>query len=97
MKGILEFNLEESFERAAHKRAINASTAYLCLWDIGQEIFRPARKHGYSDEPKLNELLRWKEDGDNQVAEAVEEAISILEKKFYGMLEERGISLDDLE
>jgi hypothetical protein len=96
MKGILEFNLEDSYERLAHKRAVNATAAYLALWDIGQEVFRPARKHGYLEEPRLNELLRTNQE-DNEVSLAVSEAITILEKRFYGILEKRGINLDDVE
>lgn len=31
--------------------------ALSCLWDIQQEVFRPARKHGYPD-PVVQVLLR---------------------------------------
>ena len=45
MKGILEFDLEDEFERKAHKRAVLSTEAYIALHEIGQRIFREARKH----------------------------------------------------
>lgn len=83
MKAILEFDLSDADERDAHLRAIKAPDAYAALWDIAQEVFRPARKHGYSD-PDLNKLLK---------SDDVEEAISLLEKRFYQILEDKGIDL----
>ena len=61
---------------------LQASAMRLALWDIAQNIFRPARKHGYSD-PKLEALLT------DQSADLV----GLLEEKFYEILAERGIDL----
>ncbi len=83
MKAILEFNLSDPDEREAHLRAVKVNDAYCALWEIAQDVFRPARKHGYPD-LDLNELLK---------NEQVEEAISLLEKKFYQILEDREIVL----
>jgi hypothetical protein len=96
MKGILQFDLDCVNDKLAHTRAVNATSAYLALWDVGQEVFRPARKHGYLDLPELNALLR-PNDEDTETSKAVREAISMLEKRFYEILEHRGINLDDLE
>lgn len=77
------------------------------LWDISQEVFRPARKHGYSD-PRLQLLI---EKLDEQVAQLsssgalvgwpmehdipmnATDLISLLEQKFYRILEEHEVSL----
>jgi hypothetical protein len=61
------------------QNALKASDYLRALQDIRQEIFRPARKHGYPD-TKLNELLN----GDENVAEA----IGLLEEKFSDLMRE---------
>ena len=81
MKATLEFELpeeQESFDIAARAGLLHAA-----LWDTAQEVFRPARKHGYA-ELRLHEL---------NAIEEVNEAISLLEKKFYEILEDKGIRL----
>lgn len=88
---LLALDLSTPDGRREHKRMTSATDAYIVLWDIGQQVFRPARKHGYSHSPRLNELL----EGDH--GDSVTEAISLLEKKFYEIMEERGVNLDDLE
>ncbi len=90
MKAILEFNLPE--DRSDHIRATKATDAFIALWDIAQEIFRPARKHGYSDN-RLRELMDYEKDP--KTAEAVTEAISLLEQKFYEIVNERGVNPSD--
>ncbi len=79
MKAILEYNLPEDQEDFT--RATKALDMELALWDIANEVFRPARKHGYADQ-ELNAL-----------AENNTELIGLLEQKFYAILEEKGISL----
>lgn len=68
----------------------------VALWDIQQEIFRPARKHGYSD-PRLNKLLEstkivTDKDGDSYAMGY--EIVGLLEEKFHQILEQHGIELD---
>jgi hypothetical protein len=67
------------------QRAIKADDVWACLWHIQQEIFRPASKHGYSDQ-ELQKMV----DGNPVGHEIIEK----LEEKFLGILEERGINLD---
>ena len=59
MKAILEFNLEESFDREAHIRAIKATDAYLALYDIENLLKRneeyPAQEVLYEVYSKLKE------------------------------------------
>lgn len=74
MKAILEFNLPEDREDfEIYRKAIDMS---ITLDDLGNEVFRPARKHGYGGlhAQRLNELIE-----DEKVAEA----ISLLEELFY--------------
>ena len=59
MKAILEFDLSDSEDRAAHLRAIKATSAYLVIWDMFQEL-RKVWKYG--DDDKLAEIAEgWKE------------------------------------
>lgn len=81
-KAILEFHLPE--EENEFQAAIQGQDCRMALWDIAQEIFRPARKHGYSDQ-RIQELIDKNE-------KAVE-LIGLLETRFYVMLEERGINI----
>ena len=56
-KGTLEFKLPE--ERIEFETAVNAGAYKHVLWEVEQEVFRPARKHGYRDRniQNLVELL----------------------------------------
>lgn len=57
MKATLTFNLPEEHEE--HEDAINGSKYKYQLDEVGNTVFRPARKHGYSDNriQKLMEAL----------------------------------------
>lgn len=46
-KVTLEFNLPE--EQEEFQNAIQAGKMSSAFWDIGNDLFRPARKHGYPD------------------------------------------------
>ena len=60
-KAILEFNLPE--EEVELQMAMNAGNVQAAIWDVSQEVFRPARKHGYNDSQlqllltKLDEMV----------------------------------------
>ena len=56
----------------------------LALWEISQTIFRPARKHGYSDR-QVNEYL----DGDDTYL-----AIGRLEEMFFEILAKHNLEID---
>jgi hypothetical protein len=86
------------FDESAAKRAMLADAAFSTLWTIGQEIFRPARKHGYSCQ-KLQKLIEESGDVKDETYGELNrgtEIISLLEEKFYSILEENGINLGDL-
>jgi hypothetical protein len=91
MKAKLEFDLDCSSDSLAFKRATTATSAYLVLWNVAMEIFRPARKHGYRNigEDKVLDINTWS-DQTVQVVEA-------LESRFYEMLKDYDVSLEDLE
>jgi hypothetical protein len=78
------------------KGLVNYKAAHMALWEISQEIFRPARKHGYSDN-RLNTLLEstrpMKEDGEEFPSGY--EVVSKLEEKFYEILSEYDIKLGE--
>lgn len=82
MKSTLEFNLPE--EREEFQLALKGSSMSIALSEIANEIFRPARKHGFSDK-ELNDLVEKNPD-------AVE-IIGMLETKFYEILEENDITI----
>lgn len=64
--------------------AMSAVSMHSALWEIAQEVFRPARKHGYPDRTIQDALDKCNEG---------EELIHLLEKRFYEILEEHGIRL----
>lgn len=79
----LKFKLpEEDYEM---KSALKGGDYRYALHRIGNEIFRPARKHGYPNE-KLQALM-----DSNEVSY---EIVDMLEKRFYEILGEEQIELD---
>lgn len=100
----LRFDLNDPDDRNEHKRMLNATAAYITLHEIGEQIFRPARKHGYDDR-ELEKLIAAcpcvKEDGsisnedDIDAYNAGAEIVSKLEATFYEILKDNGINLDD--
>jgi len=44
MKAILEFDLNDFHDKLAHKRCINATNAYLCLFDIREKLLETEYK-----------------------------------------------------
>lgn len=88
MKALIKFNLDDPMDAMAHRRAISATNAYLVLLAVREELFRPARKHGYLDDQELNKLIE---------SEEVTTAIGRLESKFFDIMERYSVSLDDLD
>jgi len=103
MKTTIEFDLPE--DREDLDLALKAGALYSSLWDVSQKVFRPARKHGYSN-PQLQKLLdklddltskHAKEDIDWPTDEygplSATDLISLLEKEFYTILDDQNIKL----
>ena len=96
-KVIIEFNVEDIHDELAAKRAMSADAVYGALFDIVNEVFRPARKHGYSD-VELSKLLPLYENLTEEQEAALQEKIELigcLERKFYEILERNKIDMDD--
>lgn len=96
MKAILEFSLPE--DQPNFDLATQAGAMHSALWDIAQQVFRPARKHGYAnlDIQKLldkTDEVKVSVDGSEEIYGAGTEIVSQLEKMFYEILEEYNISL----
>ena len=80
---MIKFALPE--EDAEMKLALKASSYQQALYKVAQEIFRPARKHGY-DNAKLQALMN-----DNP---ASYEIVGMLEDLFFEIVKEEDIDLD---
>lgn len=90
-KATLSFFLPE--EQEEFETATKASEYKSALWDTGQEIFRPARKHGYSDQ-KIQDLLnKLDEIKTPEGYGSGTELVSLLEQKFYNLLNSKNIEL----
>lgn len=63
------------------------------LQDIANEVFRPARKHGYGDSEIQSciETINKKLDD----TDYVERLVALLEQKFYDILNERNLNIHD--
>lgn len=82
-EAILRYKLPEDHEE--FDTVLQAGEMKAALWAIGEEIFRPARKHGYP-ERDIGELV-------TKIGPDAEELIGLLEKKFYDIIHENNISL----
>ena len=97
-KATLTFDMDDHDSMQSFKRSVKSLDAFIALHDIAMEVFRPARKHGYSD-PNIQKALdncgeEVDENGFSSYGHG-EELISLLETKFYDILNERGINLDE--
>ncbi len=105
MKATLTFNLPE--EQEEFKLATKGSEAHGAIHEIGQEVFRPARKHGYPDH-KIQALITRLDDLARKAAgyvdseetstvmeeyEGATELVSLLEQKFYEIINAYNLEL----
>lgn len=102
MKGILEFNLPEEQEEFMDAAKVGSYRA--ALFDIRQQVFRPARKHGYSRHDihvlltRLDELVSthsateaaWPKDEFGLPLDGTS-LIELLEGVFNQILDENGV------
>lgn len=58
MKGTLEFNLDESYEREAHLRAVKALDLALTLWDMDQYLRAKTKYAPDSMPPEVYDALQ---------------------------------------
>lgn len=100
MNATLTFQLPE--EQEEFDTVLKAQPMSTALFEISQELFRPARKHGYMDH-RIQELMVHLDALANKNAGIPEDAwehspgatdlIGMLEAEFYRILEENGITL----
>jgi hypothetical protein len=83
VKAILEFQLPE--EQEEYELANKALDMHSALFDTGQQVFRPHRKHGYSDENIQALLDKLGQDG--------YDLVSALESKYYDILREYNLDI----
>ena len=94
---ILTFDMDEQKEE--FEQAVNAGNMANAIWDIQNDLWRPAFKHGYPDGEiadiikQINSVLATTElkdqDGDPLTAESL---ISVLSGKFNEILDEHGVN-----
>lgn len=95
-KWALELNKLDDSERRTVLWMLKADDMMRALYEIGNEIFRPARKHGYND-VEINTLIdRCGEDGEGYCLAS--QVISLLEDKYYDIVNEYGVNphMEDL-
>lgn len=90
------------------RRMLGVDALYGALWDIGQEIFRPVRKHGFQDDAlrqaleaadktEVDSEVRSTETGEAYKLGAGTQLVSLLEKRFFEILDDHGIDMDEYE
>ena len=106
MKVTLEFNLPE--EQEEFDRTQQAGKMHAAFWDIGNDLFRPARKHGYSEshiqglierlDLTIERLKAHDELSEDWPKDAygplnATDLIRMLEEKYHAILRENGVDL----
>jgi hypothetical protein len=102
-KVTIEFNLPE--EQEEFNTAIQASKMSAAFWSIGNDVFRPARKHGYPDQ-RLHDLIHFLDQAAAALGVSEEgwprdeygplnatDLIRMLEEKYHEILRENGVEL----
>lgn len=81
----LEFDMLDPDSKEEAKLALQGAAATSALWDIAQDIFRPARKHGYPNSNKIN-INEWSEE--------TFEAVSKLEELFWEIIANNKVEIE---
>ena len=74
------------------KLMFNAKNMAMAFWDISNELWRPARKHGYSDQ---NISKFFSQDLPEKELNERIELVAALEEKYRGILHDYGVYLED--
>lgn len=103
----LTYNLPE--DESEFNRAVKGAAAHSALWDVGQEVFRPARKHGYTDTriqrliEALDELVQQQHLDRNLSAahphdeygpKNASDLIGLLEERFHEIVRLNNVEID---
>jgi len=88
-KVALHFDRADRADNKMFLRAITADDVYAALYEISQNVFRPARKHGYNDHV-ITALLAKSPD-------EASELIGELERLFFTILADNNVHLEHYE
>ena len=91
MRTEITFMSDEPEDIETIAQMLSVHRVYNALSDIRDEVFRPARKHGYQD-ADLSALLG--EAVPEAEADARHEIIGLLERKFFEILNRHGVLTD---
>jgi hypothetical protein len=83
MKATLTFTLPEDQDEFNY--ASKGSAAFFVLAELGNELFRPARKHGY-DDVQINELI-------DKIGDDAMTLIGLLEERFVNIVSNSNVLL----
>lgn len=99
----MTWDLSEPGDEKDFLQAFHGGDCALALWEIQQEVFRPARKHGYSNDTVATLIRRLNEAVDTHYASlspeerpSVEDLIGQLEQLFLWVIEKQGVNLSNL-
>lgn len=85
MLAILKFNLDNPDDKIVFETMQQATQMQIALEDIRQEVFRPARKHGYGRQD-IQKLI-------DKIGPDATELISLLENVFNEIVIERDLDI----
>ena len=91
MRTEITFMSDEPEDTDTIARMLGVNHVYNALSDIRDEVFRPARKHGYQD-ADISALLG--EAVPEAEVDARHEIIGLLERKFFEILNRHGVLTD---
>jgi hypothetical protein len=97
MKAILEFDLEDPYDKLSHRRAVNATNAYIAMHEFSN-ILRQYTKYNHEIGPGSKWALP---DGYHELtdkeSEIVWHVIHHIAGRYYETLQDSKVDLEDLE
>jgi len=86
MRAILKFDLSDPDDLEEFALVNKARKMQVALYEIAEEVFRPARKHGYPNAKPFMHIDDWSEE--------TQKVVSELSDMFYAVLEQNNITLE---
>lgn len=97
MKAILEFDLEDPYDKLSHRRSINATNAYIAMHEFSN-ILRQYTKYNHEISPGSKWALP---DGYHELTEKESEivwhVIQHIAGRYHETLQDSKVDLEDLE
>lgn len=88
-KAILEYDLNDEYDKNAYKRALDSTKAYLALHDIGNKLRSMDKYQSVQGQQEITDLL--------QNNEGCERLVELIREIFFEILDENKIDMNDLE